>query len=295
MPRDFYEVLGVSRDASEADIKKAYRKLARQYHPDRNPGDKEAETRFKEVQDAYEVLSDKQKKGQYDRFGFAGNGPTGGGFPEGEFHFQGVNPEDLGSIFGHLGGMGGINLEDILGGGRTRGRARRPRPAPEMPPQPVQIPFEMAAVGGKLPIRVGDREITVTIRPGTQEGQKMRLAGQGPQGTDLVLEIHVARHPYFQRENNDIILEVPISITEAALGTSVEVPTVDGKRGTIKIPPGTSSGSRIRLKGRGIDGGDQYLQIKIVAPPAKTPRERELLEELAGLQQTSPREKLPWA
>jgi curved DNA-binding protein len=298
MPRDPYEVLDVKRDASEADIKKAYRKLARDYHPDRNPGDKQAETRFKEVQDAYDVLSDKEKRAQYDRFGFAGpqagfpgGGQTfhwGGGAPGG---FEGVDPaqaeEFLSQIFGGLGGMGGGFNRRARPGARTRQAA--PVTAD------VTIPFATAALGGSVSLHVDSRQIDVKIPPGLEEGQVIRLKGQGPQGADLHLKAHIEPHPYFQREGKDLVLEVPLSLPEAVLGTKIEVPTLDGTRLTVKVPPGTSSGGRLRLRGKGIDGGDQYIQIKILVPAPKDDRSRELLEEFARLNPQDPRAGLPWS
>src|SRR5579875_2405182 len=180
MPRDYYEVLGVPRNASEADIKKAYRKLARQYHPDRNPGDKQAEARFKEVQQAYEVLSDKAKRAQYDRFGFAGPGFGGQGPFRAEggpsnFEFQGFNPEDLENIFS---AFGGGSFADLFGRrGRTRTRTARP---PESAEVEVAIPFLKAALGGTVALNVNRRAIDLHIPAGIEEGKKLRLAGQGP-------------------------------------------------------------------------------------------------------------------
>jgi DnaJ-class molecular chaperone len=300
MPRDYYEVLGVARNASEADIKKAYRKLARQYHPDRNPGDKQAEARFKEVQEAYEVLNDKTKRQQYDQFGhagpgaaFGGGGPFRGG-PGHGFDFQGIDPNDLASIFRQFGGGGGGEAADLgdLFGRRTRGRTRRSRPAEAQ--AEVTIPFATAALGGAVRLGINGRELEVKVPAGVTEGQKLRLSGQGPDGADLLVQLHIAPHPYFRREGSDLVLEVPLSVTEAALGTKVDVPTLDGTHLSVKVPPGTSSGARLRLRGRGIAGGDQYIEIKVVVPRVEDARGRELLEELARLYPQDPRAGLPW-
>jgi DnaJ-class molecular chaperone len=306
MPRDPYEVLGVARNASEEDIKKAYRKLARQHHPDRNPGDKQAETRFKEVQDAYDILSDKTKREQYDRFGFAGPGPGGfggGGGPrggsfrwEGGAPFGGAEGIDLESIlrqFGGAGGGEGPDLEELVGRrtrGRTRGRARPAETETE-----VTIPFDTAALGGSVSLGIDGREVSVKIPAGVEEGKRLRLAGQAPDGGDLLVRLHIAAHPFFRREGKNIILDVPLTITEAALGTKVDVPTLDGTRLTVKVPPGTSSGGRLRLRGKGVAGGDQYIEIKIVAPAPPEGRGRELLEEFARLNPQNPRANLPWS
>jgi curved DNA-binding protein len=302
MPRDYYEVLGVPKTASEAEIKKAYRKLARQYHPDRNPGDKQAETRFKEVQEAYDVLSDKSKREQYDRFGFGGPGggfPGGGGGPfrwggggPGFEGFRGVEAEDLASLFRQFGGMGGEDLGEILGRGRGRGRAPRGRPADVE--TEVTLPFTTAALGGAVTLRVDGHELEVKVPAGIEDGKKLRLSGQGPGGADLYVKVHIEPHPYFRREGNDLVLEVPLSLAEAVLGTKVEVPTLDGTRLTVKVPPGTSSGSRLRLRGRGIAGGDQYIEIKVVVPRVEDGRGRELIEEFARLHPQNPRESVPW-
>jgi DnaJ-class molecular chaperone len=299
MPRDPYEVLGVARNASEDDIKKAYRKLARQHHPDRNPGDKQAETRFKEVQDSYDILSDKAKREQYDRFGFAGPGPGGfggaGGPGGGSFRWEG-GPEgvDLESILRQFGGgQAGPDLGDLFGRrtrGRTRGRARPAETETE-----VTIPFDIAALGGAVSLGIDGREVSVKVPAGVEEGKRLRLAGQAPDGGDLLVRLRIAPHPYFRREGKNIILEVPLTITEAALGTKVDVPTLDGTRLSVKVPPGTSSGARLRLRGKGIAGGDQFIEIKIVAPAPSDDRSRELLEEYARRNPQNPRANVPWS
>jgi curved DNA-binding protein len=297
MPRDFYEVLGVPRNASEADIKKAYRKLARQHHPDRNPGNKQAEARFKEVQEAYDVLNDKAKREQYDRFGFTGPGfgqqgpfrAEGGG--AGGFEFQGVNPEDLESILGAFGGGGGFAE---MFGRRGRGKARAARP-PESVEAEVAIPFLTAALGGTVSLNVDGRSIDLRVPAGVEEGKKLRLAGQGPGGGDLLARVKIEPHPYFRREGRNVILEVPISVTEAILGAKVDVPTLDGTHLTVTVPAGASSGARLRLRGKGIAGGDQFIEIKIVTPKPHDPRSRELIEEFARLNPQNPREHAPWS
>ena len=306
MPRDPYEVLGVARTASEDDIKKSYRKLARQYHPDRNPGDKQAEANFKEVQEAYDLLSDKDKRAQYDRFGFTAGagqgGPGGGPFRWQGFEGQNINPEDLSDIlrqFGMGGGRGGfggggdVDLEELFGGQRARGRGRRPR-QPEGVESEITVPFLPAARGGTVQLSVDGRQIDVKIPPGFEDGKKLRLAGQAPGGGDLFLTVHVEPHAYFKREGNDVVLEVPISIPEAVLGGKIDVPTVDGSWLTVKVPPGTSTGSRLRLRGKGVAGGDQYLSFKIMGAPAANERSRELIEEFARLNPQNPRAGLGW-
>lgn len=299
MPRDYYEVLGVARTASPGEIKKAYNALSKQYHPDRNPGDKDAEEKFKEVQQAYEVLSDKEKRAQYDRFGFVGRGDhpfggDGGGVPG----FEGIDPAELASILGRfgIGGMGGVppGMEDVLGGGARAGRSRRGRRKAAPIELEANVPFETAVQGGKLSLGVGDTTVEVTIPAGIADGQRLRVAGQGPGGADIFITIRVEPDPNYRREGNDLILTLPLTIAEAALGTKVDVPTPAGTRGTVKVPPGTSTGKRIRIKGQGVAGGDLYLEVKVVVPAKLDDRSRELLEEFAGLNPQNPRTGPPW-
>jgi DnaJ-class molecular chaperone len=311
MPRDYYEVLGVKKNASEDEIKKAYRKLARQYHPDRNPGDKSAEGRFKEVQEAFDVLGDKTKRAQYDRFGFVGpggpggpGGAGGGPFPwpggaggQGAVDLGGLDPETLASILGRfgMGGAGGAaeDLGDLLGR-RGRGRGRRPRAAAEEEVESeVTIPFETAAQGGSIDLSINGQQGSVRIPAGVEDGQVIRVPAPG--GGRVRLKLHIAPHPYFRREGKDVILEVPLSLAEAVLGTKVDVPTLGGERLTVKVPPGRSSGARLRLRGKGIAGGDQYMEFKVVVPATVDDRSRELIEEFARRNPQDPRAGLPWS
>jgi DnaJ-class molecular chaperone len=296
MPRDYYETLGVSKTANEDEIKRAYRNLARQYHPDRNPGDKQAEQRFKEVQEAYDVLSDKTKRANFDRFGFAGpNGGAGGGPGGATFHWGGgapggfsgeIDPEEIFQFFSDLGGAGG--------GARPRGRrSRQARPREEVESE-IEVPFETAAVGGKISIRIDSKELDISIPAGTNDGSKLRLRGQGPGGEDVVLKIKVRPHRFFKREGDNVILETPISIAEAVLGGAVDVPTLDGSRLSVKVPPGTSSGARLRLRGKGIKGGDQYLEMKVVVPGSVDERSKELIQEFANHNPQNPRADIGW-
>ena len=292
MPRDHYEVLGLSRTASEDEIKKAYRKLARQHHPDRNPGDKKADASFKEVQEAYSVLSDKEKRKKYDQFGFAaempnmGQGPAGFDFGSAGFDPGAFDSADLGDILRRF-GMGGEE------GPARRGKRQR-RPAQDQEAE-ANIPFLTAALGGRISLEIGGQTVELKVPAGVEEGKRLRLGGQGPGGGDLYLRLHIEPHPYFRREGNSIVLDVPLSLPEAALGTRIEVPTIDGQRLTVKVPPGASSGSRLRLRGKGITGGDQYIEIKVVVPKVEDSRGRELVEELARLHPQTPRAGLEWA
>jgi DnaJ-class molecular chaperone len=307
MPRDYYEVLGVKRDATEAEIKSAYRKLARKYHPDRNPGDKQAEENFKEVQAAYDVLSDKDKRTQYNRFGFAGENGSFGGGPGGPFrwgtgpgegaHVEGVDAETLEELLRTFGGGGMGGLGEIFGqatrgsGGRAR-RGRAPQPEVESEHE-VTIPFLTAAQGGSIDLTINGQQGSVRIPAGVEEGQVIRVPAPG--GGRVRLKLRIEPHPYFKREGKNIILEVPLSLSEAVLGTKVDVPTPAGERLTVTVPAGASSGSRLRLRGRGLDGGDQFIEIKVVVPAPKDERSRELIEEFARLNPQDPRAGLPWS
>lgn len=321
--RDYYEVLGVKRDASADQIKKAYRGLAWKHHPDANPGDKTAEAKFKEVQNAYDVLSDAEKKARYDQFGhaaFDGYGPAGprggaaewaaraGGVPGGEnidfSQFFNIRP---GAGVEEEAGGGGI-FDDILT--RMRGdRAGRRRGAPPRQPEAAEaaitIPFLTAIRGGETTIELeregGKRETKVVKIPaGLEAGSKLRLKGQGdPAGrTDLILTVGVDPHPYFTRSGRDLTVEVPISVAEAILGARVDVPTIDGSTKSLPIPPGTSGGRRLRLRGQGVPAsktqpdGDLYLAIRVVVPPKVDDESRALIEQFADRNPSAPRQGL---
>ena len=314
MALDYYKVLGVSRSASEDEIRKAYKRLARENHPDLKPDDPAAAERFKQASEAYEVLGDAEKRKQYDTFGAAwkqagqGGGPFRGGSP-----FGGGGRQvdiDIGDIFGGGAGGGGVDLEDILGGmfggGRRGGRQRRPASSRggDLRTE-VTVPFTMAATGGDYDVhlnRSGESEtLTVKVPAGIRDGGVIRLAGQGQPGTgggaagDLLITVHLAPHPWFRREGNDVYLEVPLTISEAALGAKVDVPTLADGTVTLTIPAGTSSGSKLRLKGKGFPDlkanshGDQYAIVKIVVPKGADGRVKELMEELAGADLADPR------
>ncbi len=302
MPRDYYEVLGVARTATDDEIKKAYRKLARQYHPDRNPGDKQAEARFKETQDAYDVLSDKTKRQHYDQYGF--NGPESFGGFGGGGHAEGVDLNEILRRFagGFGGGQAGFSeegaedLSHLFSGMRSRrGRSRRTVPTMEPVETELPVPFLTAARGGSVSFRIEDRTLEVKVPAGAEEGKKLRLQGQGPGGADLVVKLKIEPHPYYRREGKDLYLEVPLTVSEAVLGTKIDVPTLGGERLSVTIKPGASSGSKRRLPRYGIDGGDMYLEIKIVTPSTLDVRSRELMEEFARLNPQNPRQGAPWA
>jgi curved DNA-binding protein len=310
MARDLYEILGVSKTATSEEINKVYRKLARQHHPDRNPGDKQAEAKFKEIQNAYEILNDPDKRAKYDQFGHAGlegGMPGGGGAPGGfNFNFGGPggttfqgNPEMAHEIFSRFFGEG-ADLGGVFGGGgpKTSGR-KRSRKQAEPPPQAIEVeasvPFMTAVKGGSITLGVGSNQIEVKVPAGIEDGKKLRVAGQGLGGGDITVKIRVEAHPYFKREGKDITLEVPISVSEAILGGKVEVPTVDGQRVDVKVRPGTSSGTKMRLPGFGIKGGDQYLVFKIVVPKGSPDdKTKKLIEDYAKHSPMDARADVPW-
>mgnify|MGYP002622969070 CR=1 FL=1 len=331
---DYYQVLGVSRNATSEEIKRSYRKLAKQFHPDRNPNNKAAEAKFKEIQEAYDVVGDAQKRKQYDMYGAAGPGGFGGGQPGpgGQRVYTwnsrgGEGPpiedfEDLFSIFGggaQPGGAAGRARSGSIFDQFFRGATRQPPPggATTAGPQKsadiehaVDLTFEQAALGTSLDIRLtrasGKPEtIAVKIPPGVDHGQRIRLRGKGQPGGmgrtpgDLYIVCRIQSHRYFRRIGKDIYLELPLTISEASLGTKVDIPTLTGKS-VLTIPPGTPSGAKLRLKGKGITikgdpaPGDQYAVVKIVPPRGLTPRQEELLQAFRDEGEGAPRTDAGW-
>lgn len=290
MAEDYYQTLGVSRTASAEDIRKAYRELARKYHPDLHPDDDAAKEKFKQVQNAFDVLSDASKREMYDRYGssFEGvgaGGPRGGWggapFPGGGGGFPGGGDIDLESLFGGAGGF-----EQIFGrasGGAKAGRGRRrtaPVPGEDVEAR-IEIPFRLAIDGGKTDVRVdrgsGKSEtISVTIPQGVPDRARMRLRGQGLPGTnggpagDLLLEVHVEPHPLFRREGDTLEVTLPVTLAEAIEGGKVDVPTPWGTI-ALRIPPKTSSGRKLRAAGMGVrhangSKGDLIAEVQIMLP-----------------------------
>ena len=365
--RDYYEVLGVSKDAGADDIKKAYRKMAMKYHPDRNPGDKEAEEKFKEVGEAYEVLSDPDKKARYDQYGFAGVDPNfgaGGGYGGGGFGGFG-DFSDLGDIFGDFFG----------GGGRSRGNAQSAPRRGENVMSRLELTFEEAAFGcekevatpriencpncngtgsadgvietcsqchgsgqvrtvqnfmgmqmqstatcpscngrgkiiktpcstckGKGKVRRTNR-VKVKIPAGVDAGQSVRVRGEGGVGSnggpngDLLVEIYIKRHPIFTRQDTDVLCEVPISFTQAALGATIRVPTLDGMV-DYEIPEGTQTGREFILRDKGIPEvgnsrrrGNERFTVVVETPTRLTKEQKDLLRQLDGTMEVSPKRK----
>jgi DnaJ-class molecular chaperone len=328
--RDYYEVLGVNRGASEEEIRSAYRRLARKYHPDLNPGNKQAEAHFKEINGAYEVLSDPEKRKAYDQFGpdfahfRAGAGAAGAGPGPGGFRYtwtgEGSPFDDAAfEAFGGGGGEGASIFEELFSrmGGRA-GRGARGAGRAGMRGQdaeaPIDLAFDQAVKGVSTTLTVQrpaadgamrPERLEVRIPPGVRDGQRLRLRGKGSPGVgggpagDLYLVIRAEPHPYFRREGQDIYIDVPISVSEAALGTTVDVPTIHG-RTAVRIPPGTASGTKLRLRGQGVSDaqgigrGDQYCVIKIVPPRKLSDEQRKVFEHLRDAEAENPRADVPW-
>jgi len=351
--RDYYEVLGVQRGATDQEIKSAYRKLALQYHPDRNPNNPDAEEKFKECSEAYAVLADSEKRGLYDRFGHAGVGGAGAG--------QGFDPtvfQDFSDIFGEFFGFG-----DLFGGGRGGRRSRAQRGADLR--EDITLEFEEAvfgvekqityrkqencdvcsgsgSAGGKAPTTcrscggrgqvryqqgffsiartcpncqgsgsvisdpcakckgegrlLQSKTIDAKVPAGVEDGTRIRFSGVGEAGIhggppgDLYVVLHVKEHPFFQRQGTDLYCLVPISVTQAALGAEIQVPTLDGEH-TLKIPEGTQSGTMLKLRNKGVPvlnghgKGDLFIEVRVQTPTKLTKRQRELLQELQGITQ----------
>jgi molecular chaperone DnaJ len=398
--KDYYEILGVKKSASVDDIRKAFRKLARKYHPDVNPGDKTAEEKFKAISEANDVLSDPKKRKIYDQLGFysdnidpaaaeayARGGPTGaggfGGFPGGQpgaggqgvnFDFGGFDFSDLFEGAGRgrtSGGAGGFRdiFSGIFGGRGGAATPEGPEPGTDLEYQ-VNVPFWTAIRGGVMRLNLTRRDVCsnchgngyieapgvcpqckgkgtieqtggrmkfnvacprchgtgknistcpvchgegtveraepleVRIKPGTRDGQRIRIAGKGNAGLhggppgDLYVIIRAGDHRVFHREGDDIHLSVPVTATEAALGAKIEVPTIDG-RAQLKIPPGTQSGQKLRLREKGVPSatkegrrGDEIVEIKVTVPMPRDEKTKELLRELAKLNPEDPRAEL---
>jgi molecular chaperone DnaJ len=347
--RDYYEILGVKRNASEAEIKKAYRQLALRYHPDRNPDDAEAERRFKEGAEAYEVLSDPSRRTQYDQFGHREGSPFGNGFGSQGFEFR-SNVDDLfGEIFGDIFGQRrprgphpgrGADLrynltleftEAVFGATRVvEIPARRTCDAcggsgarPGTEPVPCtrceghgrvrlqqgffSVERECAGCGGSGRVAQDPcprcrgrgtaqvtRSLSLQIPPGVETGTRLRVSGEGEAGThggpagDLYVVLTVTEHPLFTRQGQDLVCEVPVTMAQAALGTEIEVPTLEDKA-TVRLPPGTQHGTVLTLRGKGVPRGkggrrgDQKIVVQVEIPRKLTPRQSELLREFEEL------------
>jgi curved DNA-binding protein len=318
--KDYYRILGVAKNATPEAIKKHYRKLAMEYHPDRNKGDKEAEEKFKNINEAYAVLSDPQKRKQYDTFGSA------------RFHqrfsqediFQGFDIGDIlkdfgfttDDIFGSMFGRGrrggprpgrhqrspfgtgqGFDFQDIFGQAGRQGSGGQQAPRGADLTMDLTISLEEAARGAakEITLSTGGRKQTLSVKipAGVGKGKKLRLAGKGEPGPsgaprgDLYLVVQIEPHPVFQREEKHLYLEKEIRFSEALLGTTIEVPTLLEETRKVRVPPGTQSGAKIRLKGKGMPAtgsgapGDLYVSLRIAVPKKLTKRQKELVAELA--------------
>lgn len=332
--KNYYETLGVKKNASTEDIRKAFRKLARKYHPDVNPGNKQAEEKFKELSEANDVLSDPKKRKIYDQVGYysdnidpetaeayaragrsAGVGGAGfGGFPgQG---FPGGGHREVQFDFGDMeGGTTGGGFRDIFsgifGGFGGRGEPQGPLPGTDVEYQ-AQIPFWTAIRGGTLrlnlqrpgPSGMQAEPLELRIKPGTRDGQRIRIPSRGNPGQrgagagDLYIITKIEPHPVFRREGDDIYVEVPIMPWEAALGAKVEVPTIEG-RAQLRVPPGTQSGQKLRMRGRGVKSatkegaqGDQIVEMKIVVPKVPNVEAKEQWHQLEKLHPENPRDEL---
>lgn len=324
--RNYYEILGVDRNSSEADIKQSYRRLARKYHPDLNPNNKEAEEKFKDIGEAYEVLSDSAKRAQYEQFsrywrqaGFQGN-TNGNSKAWGERSNRTVTNTDVdfgefpdfNTFVDQLLGRQPIRTETSNGGGSSRKTAVRDyyrpgttktaytvsnRVARKDAEARLSIPLERAYQGGRERIRLEDGQVLeVNLPPAMVTGQRIRLKGRGIGGGDLYLKIEVPLDSFFKLEGSDIFCEVPITPSEAILGGPVEVPTLDGFV-KMNIPPGVRSGQRLRLANRGYPNekgqrGDQIVGIQIVIPKNLSAKEKELYEQIRQIETYKPRANL---
>jgi len=292
--KDFYKVLGVSKDVSEAELKKTYRKLSRKYHPDTNPGDAKAEAKFKEISEAYSVLSDSKERAEYDQMRAMGPGPRfnpgaggGQGFPGG---FNGGN-------------MGGAGFEDVFanlfgGGGFNRG----PQRGADLT-MSTTLDFIDGVKGTQLKVRLGSGETTIKIPAGVQDGQKIKIAGKGqasPNGGpagDLIISVTVKPHPVFTRDGNNLRVTVPVTFTEAVLGATIQVPTLGGEPVKLKVAPGTPNGRVLRVKGRGVvtakAEGDLLATVDIAVPSHVSDKAKKALEAFEELlPEADPREDL---
>jgi curved DNA-binding protein len=309
--KDYYQILGVAPDASEKEIKQVYRKLARQYHPDVNPGDKAAEEKFKEINEAYQVLADAEQRKKYDalraeyqRWQQQGGRPGGrrqdfdwnawAAQPGAGPRVQYASADDLEDLFGGESPFSDFFTSNFGGGrGRTAGSAARPRRGRDLEHE-VEITLEEAFKGATRLLQSGDRRVEARIPPGVDTGSRVRLAGQGLPGSnggapgDLYLVVRILPHPTFERDGDDLFTDVPVDVYTAALGGEIRVPTLEGAV-MLKIPPRTQAGRSFRVRGKGMprqgnpgSRGDLFARVTLVLPEPLTERELEAFRELAA-------------
>ncbi|MBI5650004.1 MAG: DnaJ domain-containing protein [Chloroflexi bacterium] len=304
--KDYYQILGVAKNAGEKEIKSAYRRLARKHHPDVNPHDKSAQEKFKEINEAYEVLSDADKRKKYDTLGAnwkqyeqyqhaGGQGP----FQWGGGQYRSMSQEEVDNLFGGFGGGGAGDFSDFFrtffGGGFGGARAQaRPRRGQDIE-QPIDISLEDAYRGATRLVQKDGRRLEIKIPAGVKTGSKIRYAGEGLPGTsgasagDLYLVVQIEPHPAFERQGDDLVCDAPVNLYTALLGGETQVPTLKGKV-LLKVPPETQSGRTFRLTGQGMpklnqDGafGDLFAKVRVVLPENLTGAERELVQKLAQM------------
>lgn len=316
MATDYYDTLGVNRTASQDEIQKAYRKMARKYHPDMNPDDANAKKKFQEVQAAYDVLSDPDKRQRYDQFGSGFEGVGAGGGPRTWRYTTTGGPQtfpfDLEELFGggqpNVEGGGFADLFKQFSRGRAGRREARPARGGDLKHE-LSVPFATAVLGGEAALTIrranGELEtIRVKIPAGIEDGKKIRLRGQGEPGSgngtagDILLTIHVSPHPHFRRTGNRLDVRVPVTLAEAVLGGKVDVPTPQGTI-SLTVPPNTSSGARLRIKGHGVrpagePPGDLFAEIQIVLSDNLSADERRQLAAISNAHPQSPRADLRW-
>jgi len=305
---DYYQTLGISKTASREEIQKAYRQLARKYHPDFNQDDpKGAKEKFQKVQEAFDILGNQEKRKVYDQFGVSpdqmgsggGHGPFqwsfGGGAPGRKANFQFDGMDDILKMFG--GGFGGASSEDFFNAGRQPARRRDIE-------QTLTIPFALSITGGKIDVRIGSQTVAVTIPAGIVDGKKIRLPGLGETGMsgdgsgNLLLTIRIEEHPCFSRRGNNLYVDVPISLKEAVFGAKINIPTPKGNV-TLTIPAGASSGTKLRVKQCGVvipnsGAGDLFAILQIVLPKKWSDADKALLEKLQTEPEEPIRRKLRW-
>lgn len=316
--RDFYDILSVPRTASADEIKKAHRKLVRQYHPDLNKTDPKAAEKFGEIQQAYDVLSDDLKRKKYDKLGAnwdqpqppPGANPYGGFRPES----GGMSQEEMEAEFGQgqysdvfeqlFGGRGPFG-RGAAGGGQRRGPAGDRSDRGKDVDHPVTLTFEQAARGTTLPLTINrgssTESIEIKVPAGVKDGSRVRIKGRGDTSHgapgDLFIVVSVTPHAFYKRDGLDVVLEMPISLYESLLGTRLVVPTLDGEV-TVTVPPGTNSGAKLRIKGRGVkrsgEIGDQFCVVKIVVPKNLDEDEQAMIHQLATKHPLSPRDGIGW-